>query len=67
MICEDLRRLIDYAEKSGVITRDDEYVVRNRLMEALGLREWMENEAEYGGVGVERLLAPLISHAVESV
>ena len=37
MIYESIQKLIKYAERNGLITADDEYVVRNQLMEILQL------------------------------
>ena len=40
MICENVQKLIDYAVAEKLITRDDIFVVRNQLMEALKLTDW---------------------------
>lgn len=64
--CYDLCRLIGYAKENQLIGEEDEYVIRNRLMEALGLSDWIEVSAEYGGEPIDELLAALISDACES-
>ena len=46
MIYESIQKLIKYAERNGLITADDEYVVRNQLMEILQLSDWEENNAD---------------------
>lgn len=66
MICEDVQRLIDYAIENKLITPDDVYVIRNQLMEALGLSDWQECSGNYSGESIDDILAPLVSYAVES-
>ena len=66
MICENVQKLIDYALANNLITRDDEYVVRNQLMEALKLTDWQECTGNYSGESIDDILAPLISYAVEN-
>ncbi len=65
MICKSVQKLIDYAIKNELITRDDIYVVRNQLMEVLKLTDWTENEAVYSDESVDELLYPLIMYACE--
>ena len=65
MICEDVQRLIDYAVENKLITSDDVYVIRNRLMETLGLSDWQECCGNYSGESIDDILAPLVSYAVE--
>ena len=65
MIYESIQKLIKYAERNGLITADDEYVVRNQLMEILQLSDWEENNADDRNASVEALLEPIISYAVE--
>lgn len=66
MICEDVQKLMDYALESRLITPDDVYVIRNRLMEALGLSDWQECSGNYTGESIDDILAPLVSYAVEN-
>lgn len=66
MICENVQKLIDYALANNLITRDDEYVVRNQLMEALKLTDWQECTGNYSVESIDDILAPLISYAVEN-
>ena len=65
MIYESIQKLIKYAERNGLITADDEYIVRNQLMEILQLSDWEENNADDRNASVEALLEPIISYAVE--
>lgn len=65
-VCQDLRRLIGYAKENKLIEAEDEYVIRNQLMEAMKLSDWEEGEAAYCGESVDELLEALISDACES-
>ena len=65
MICQDIERLIDYAIKKNIITVLDVYFVRNRLMNALSVSEWVECDGDAGDMSVDQLLLPLIEHAIE--
>lgn len=65
-VCQDLCRLIGYAKENKLIEAEDEYVIRNQLMEAMRLSDWEENGAEYRGESIDELLEALISDACES-
>lgn len=65
-ICCDLRRLIGYAKENKLIEAEDEYVIRNQLMEAMRLSDWVESGAAYHGESIDELLEALISDACES-
>ena len=65
MICKAIQKLIDYAIKTNLITVEDIYVVRNRLMEALSLSEWEECSVDSGDEDIDDILAPIVEHAVE--
>lgn len=66
MICENVQKLIDYALANDLITKDDVYVVRNQLMEALKLTDWQECTGNYAGESIDDILAPLIAYAIEN-
>jgi len=66
MIYSAVQTLIDYALKNELITADDIYVVRNRLMEALGLSDWEETTADCSEKSIDEILLPLIEYACES-
>ncbi len=66
MICENVQKLIDYALANSLITKDDVYVVRNQLMEALKLTDWEECGGNYAGESIDDILAPIIAYAVEN-
>ena len=64
MIYRAIQALISHAIKSNLITEDDEFVVRNQIMDILKLTEWHDCEALTGNI--EQLLEPVISYAVQS-
>lgn len=63
MIYGALNKLIGYAVGCGLIEKVDYYVVRNQLMEALGLTNWEDSEAVYSGETIDELLVPIIDYA----
>ncbi len=65
MISEAVQKLIDYAVKTNLITIEDIYVVRNRLMEVLALSEWEECSVDSGDETIDEILSPLVEYAVE--
>jgi len=66
MIYTSLNRLIGYALKNELITRDDIYVVRNKLMEILSLSDWVEADFEESDSDIDALLLPIIEYACEN-
>ena len=42
MICNEIQKLINYSIKSGLIEKEDEYVIRNQIMDALCVYDWEE-------------------------
>ena len=65
MICQAIQRIIDYAIKRNIITVEDIYVVRNRLIDALGVCEWEDCDTDCGDATIDELLTPLVSYAIE--
>ena len=65
MICEAVQKLIDYAIKTNLITIEDIYVVRNRLMDTLSLTEWCECSVDSGDEAIDDILSPIVEYAVE--
>ena len=65
MICESISKLIDYGIKRNIITVEDVYFVRNRLMDALSLSDWKECDAVSGDESIDEILAPIVDYAVE--
>ncbi len=65
MIFADVQNLINYGLKTSLITNDDIYVVRNRLMEALQLTDWCECEVGEPKGTIDEILEPLVNYACE--
>ena len=68
MICADIQKLIDYSIKNDLITKDDELVIRNMLMDALCVSEWADEPACDSDceTSIDDILAPLIDYACEN-
>ena len=66
MICTYIQKLINYSVQNGLITKDDELVARNLLMDALHVADWMEPSYADPDVPIDDILAPLIDHACEN-
>ena len=65
MICAAVQRLIDYGISTALITKDDEYVIRNGLMDVLGLTDWQEGEISGEISAIDDILAPIVDYACE--
>ena len=65
MIYEAIQKLIDYGIKKNIITVEDVYYVRNKLIDALGLSDWQDSSADAGNMTVEEILSPIVEYAVE--
>lgn len=65
MIFEALEKLVDYGIKRNIITIEDIYFVRGRLMDTLRLSDWVERGCECGDESIDDILAPILSYAVE--
>ena len=65
MIFDAINRLLDYGVRKNIITLEDTLYVRNRLLDALGLCEWVDSDADSEGMTVEDVLNPLVDYAVE--
>lgn len=65
MICSAIQKLIYYSINNNLITKDDELVIRNQLMDALCVPEWKDEAAEglSDGADIDEILAPLIDFA----
>ena len=66
MIFQSINKLIGYGIAKGIITEDDIYVVRNKLIDMLSLDDWQDNDTEYAGEGIDDILLPIIEYAVKS-
>ena len=63
MICEAVQRLINYAIKHNLISKVDEFVVRNMLMDALNLADWREISVTDDDDVIDNILAPIVEYA----
>lgn len=63
MICEAVQKLIDYGVNNSLITRADEFVVRNELMELLRLTDWSDCTDEATSTEIDDILSPLVDYA----
>lgn len=66
MICRDIQLLIDYSVKNGLIQPIDEIVIRNRLMNILGVHDWEEPEKSQCDLSIDEILERLIRYAVDN-
>ncbi len=65
MISLAIQKLIDYAVRTNIITIEDIYVARNRILDVLGLTSFEECSCDSTGETVDEILAPLVDYAVE--
>lgn len=63
MICTAVQSLIDYGINTSLITQDDEFVIRNELMEILKLTDWREGPKPEHASSIEEILLPLVDYA----
>jgi UDPglucose--hexose-1-phosphate uridylyltransferase len=66
MICTDIQRLIDYSIFHKLIEKEDALVIRNMLMDVLGVADWEDAPAAFlEGDAIDDILLPLIDYACE--
>ena len=65
MINKTIRKLINYAKKTGLIAKEDEAYSINRILEILHLESFEDCEAE-GNFDLEEILSEILSFAVEN-
>ncbi len=66
MIYSAIQQLIDYSIQNGLMTKDDELVIRNQLMNALHVYDWQDEKAPATDASVDELLAPLVDYACQN-
>lgn len=66
MICNSIQKLIDYAVRHNLATKEDRYVVRNSLMEILKINNWEEPQNVDGSQSVNEILDELVDYACEN-
>ena len=65
MIYESIKKLVAYGLETGLITESDRVYSTNRLLEALGLDEYIEPQEEYNNIDLESTLKELLDYACE--
>ena len=65
MIYEAIERLIDYGIKKNIFTVEDIFVVRNRLIDVLGLSDFVDCSADCADLSIDEILSPLVDYAIE--
>lgn len=64
MICDAIQRLINYGITQSLITKADQFVVQNQLMEALQLTDWqLSGTGTEPDASIDAILQPLIEYA----
>lgn len=66
MIYQAIQELIEYAVLRGLITHEDEIVVRNQLIELLGLTDWNTPEAVNANSSIDEILDQITDYACVS-
>ena len=70
MIYADIQKLINYSITEKLIEKEDEIVIRNRLMDTLRVFDWEEPTADetiiQTGASIDDILKPLIDYACEN-
>ncbi len=65
MISESIKKLVSYGLETGLIEKEDEIFVRNRLLEILKIDEYTESEKPCKCDSLEETLAEILAFAVE--
>ena len=65
MICAAVQNLIEYGVRTSLITRADEFVIRNELMDVLHLNDWKDCIPASDSDSIDDLLLPLVDYACE--
>lgn len=64
MICDAIQYLINYGITQNLITKADQFVVQNQLMEALHLTDWqLSGAGTEPDASIDAILQPLIEYA----
>ena len=65
MICQSIKKLVNYGLETGLITKEDEIFARNRILEILDLDEYTPCDEECKCDSLEETLKELLDFAVE--
>ena len=60
-----IQKLVDYAVKNELIFPEDELVVRNQLMDVMGITDWTEAEPIESEDTIDQILDDLVAYAAE--
>lgn len=64
MICDAIQYLINYGITQNLITKADQFVVQNQLMEALHLTDWqLSGAGTEPDASIDAILQPLVEYA----
>lgn len=64
MICDAIQCLINYGITQNLITKADQFVVQNQLMEALHLTDWqLSGAGTEPDASIDEILQPLVEYA----
>lgn len=66
MICEKIQNLINYAVQNKLIRTDDEFVIRNQLMNTLNLTEWIQPQGTNDALSIDEILNSLVEYACKN-
>ena len=65
-ICGAIQNLIDYSVDSELITKDDIFVIRNQLMDVMGVSDWQDNIGYVNKCDVDDILEDMVRLAVDA-
>ncbi len=65
MIYEKVQTLIEYGKRNELIAVEDEFVVRNLLLDVLKLDDWQDCKGNENADDIDEILMPLIDYAAE--
>ena len=66
MVYDLIQELIVYGIHNKLITEDDEYVVRNQLMDIFKLDDWEDSDVTNANESIEAILNKLVDYACKN-
>lgn len=66
MVYDLIQELIVYGINNKLITEDDEYVVRNQLMDIFKLDDWEDSDVTNANESIEAILNKLVTMHVKT-
>ncbi len=64
MICSSIKKLVEYGCRKGFYEEQDKIFIRNRILEALKIDEYTDNDEGYGEIDLEQTLKEILDYAV---